>query len=172
MSNVRWPLGVATTGVRRVVVLSLALLGFGLATSHTVSATTPPDKVFVCKYVGTPGVDEQLQTGDNPISVSVSATGGAEVGSFFADGQNRSFVLAVDDGQEEPPVREDCPPPEGPTTTTTTTIAPTTTLATSTTTGVTLPPTGGTTDGTTVLALAFVVVGVGALALVRRGRHV
>src|SRR4051794_6500823 len=28
-------------------------------------------KVFVCKYVGTPGVNERLQTGNNPISVDL-----------------------------------------------------------------------------------------------------
>src|SRR4029078_2879368 len=44
-------------------------------------------KVFVCKYVGTPGADERLQTGDNPISVSVNAIpGGAAGAPHFAGG--------------------------------------------------------------------------------------
>ncbi|MFY9227700.1 MAG: hypothetical protein WAO28_00005, partial [Candidatus Microsaccharimonas sp.] len=46
-------------------------------TGNDKPETGPPDsepkKVFVCKYVGTPGVDERLQTGNNPISVSVNA---------------------------------------------------------------------------------------------------
>jgi len=83
----------------------------------SASAAPGEDKVFVCKYVGTPGEDERLQTGQNPISVSVNAIpDGAMVGAFFADDQGRSFVLALDTGQAEPPVSE-CPPPEGPTTT-------------------------------------------------------
>jgi hypothetical protein len=53
--------------------------------------------VFVCKYVGQPGIDERLQTGQNPIRVSVNAIPeGAEVGAYFADAQGRSFVLAFD----------------------------------------------------------------------------
>jgi len=70
-----------------------------------------PDKVFVCKYVGTPGVDERLQTGQNPISVSVNAIPDFPgIGGFFADGQNRSLVVAYDTGQGEPscPDGQDC----------------------------------------------------------------
>ena len=77
-------------------------------------------KVFVCKYVGTPGVDERLQTGDNPISVDVHAipiynkddpaNDSPEdlVGKSFADAQGRSLVIAVDNGQDEP----ECPTDE------------------------------------------------------------
>lgn len=73
-----------------------------------------PKKVFVCKYVGTPGADERLQTGQNPISVSVNAIpAGATVGAFFADAQGRSFVLAFDVGQPEPSV-DACPGTENP----------------------------------------------------------
>ncbi len=60
-------------------------------------ANPPSDtgvKVFVCKYVGQPGVDETLQTGQNPIDVSVNAIPDYQgVGSYFADAQGRSFVL-------------------------------------------------------------------------------
>ena len=35
-------------------------------------ATDNAGKVFVCKYVGTPGVNERLQTGGNPIDVSIN----------------------------------------------------------------------------------------------------
>jgi hypothetical protein len=62
-----------------------------------------PHKVFVCKYVGTPGDGEVLQTGDNPISVDIHAIPDFQgVGSFFADKQGRSYVLAFDTGQPEP----------------------------------------------------------------------
>ena len=101
--------------------------------------TPPSDKVFVCKYVGTPGVDEVLQTGQNPISVSVNAIplDPVEVGSEFADAQGRSVVIAFDVGQPEPSP-DDCPPPTSSTTTTvkatTTTVKATTTTAKATTT--------------------------------------
>jgi hypothetical protein len=99
----------------------------------------PSKKVFVCKYVGKPGVDERLQTGQNPISVSINAIplGNVQIGSEFADAQGRSVVIAFDTGQPEPDVSQ-CPPPVPPTTTTakptTTTAAPTTTAKPTTTT--------------------------------------
>ena len=76
-------------------------------------------KVFVCKYVGTPGVDESLQTGNNPISVSVNAIPDYQgVGSYFADAQGRSYVLAEDNrtggGQEGEPSVSECPAPDVP----------------------------------------------------------
>ena len=46
------------------------------AAAYAYSSTNPSGeykKVYVCKYVGTPGVDERLQTGNNPISVDTSA---------------------------------------------------------------------------------------------------
>lgn len=67
-----------------------------------VVAAAAPAKVFVCKYVGQPGVDERLKAGKQPISVSSASTGGAAVGNFFADGQDRSFVVAIDDGGPAP----------------------------------------------------------------------
>ena len=54
-----------------------------------------PRKVYVCKYVGVPYINERIQTGQNPIEVSANATRGAGVGSYFLDGQGRSYVLAV-----------------------------------------------------------------------------
>ncbi len=87
-------------------------------------------KVFVCKYVGTPGVDERLQTGDNPISVSITAIPDYQgIGSWFADQQGRSYVLAEDVGQPEPPVT-DCPPVGTTTPTATVTENPTPTNTT------------------------------------------
>lgn len=81
----------------------------------------PPDaglKVFVCKYVGTPGVDEVLQTGNNPQSVSVNAIPDYQgVGSYFADAHGRSYVLSEDTrtggGQEGVPDVSECPAAEG-----------------------------------------------------------
>ena len=85
---------------------TLALFGPG---SGAALAT---EKVYICKYVGTPGVNETLQTGQNPIDTSVSAVGvdPVVVGAYFNDSQGRSYVLAFDTGQPEPPVT-DCPPP-------------------------------------------------------------
>lgn len=102
-----------------------AFLSIGFATGAEASGG---DKVFVCKYVGTPGVDERLQTGQNPISVSVSAISDSPVavGSEFADKHIKSVVIAFDEGQPEPSVSA-CPAPAGPTTDTTvppTTVAP------------------------------------------------
>jgi hypothetical protein len=102
----------------------LALAAIAPAAGPTLGAN---EKYFVCKYVGTPGVDEVLQTGQNPISVSVNAIPDFQgVGSFFQDSQGRSYVLAQDTGQPEPPV-SDCPPPNTPTPTPTPTPAPTAT---------------------------------------------
>ena len=72
-------------------------------------------KVFVCKYVGQPGIDERLQTGQNPIDVSINAIKDYQgPGSYFNDQQGRSFVLAVDAGQATPNVSA-CPAAQGPT---------------------------------------------------------
>ncbi|QHC01338.1 hypothetical protein EK0264_14300 [Epidermidibacterium keratini] len=84
-------------------------------TEPTPTETTTPDKVWVCKYVGTPGVDEQLQTGDNPISVDTSSLSGF-TGTFpyeFNDAQGRSVAIGYDDGGPEPSPSQ-CPPPGGP----------------------------------------------------------
>lgn len=74
-----------------------------------------PQKVYVCKYVGQPGVDERLQAGQNPIEVSVNAIRDFQgVGSWFNDKQGRSFVLGyVGDEVGECPV-PDTPPKNRP----------------------------------------------------------
>lgn len=99
----------------------------------------PSNKVFVCKYVGTPGTDERLQTGDNPISVSVNAipVDPVYIGAEFADKHGKSVVIAWDEGQPEPSVDE-CPAPT--TSTTTTTGSTTTTTVDQTTTTTTTDP--------------------------------
>ena len=55
-------------------------------TPSSSSTTTLPDghvKVFVCKYEGTPGIDERLQTGQNPISIDWQP--GRNPGQYFND---------------------------------------------------------------------------------------
>ena len=102
------------------------LLGLSPASpAHAAAAS----KWFVCKYVGTPGVNETLQTGQNPISVDENAIGESPVvaGTYFNDSQGRSYVLVADTGQPEPPVT-DCPPPGGPTPTETVPVTPTETV--------------------------------------------
>lgn len=80
-----------------------------LAAIPVIVIAAPAPKVFVCKYVGTPGTDERLQTGQNPINVSSNAIKDYQgVGSYFNDAQGRSYVLAIDVGQAEPNVSE-CP---------------------------------------------------------------
>jgi hypothetical protein len=100
---------------RRIAVIITAIAAIAYAGASPALATDTVHKAFVCKYVGTPGVDERLQTGQNPIDVDFSAIGESPVvvGSFFADDQGRSYVLALDIGQADPDVSL-CPPPEGP----------------------------------------------------------
>lgn len=135
----------------RQVILMGPLVGASILSGLGLLFTTAPasaaDKVFVCKYVGKPFVDERLQTGQNPISVSVNALDGPPVlGQFFEDAQGRSVVIAFDTGQPEPSCPQpppptttttEAPPPPPPSSTTSTTAATTTTSPTTTT----LPPT-------------------------------
>ena len=101
-------------GVVAILVTLVGLLSFA---STALATDEQPHKVFVCKYVGTPGVDERLQTGDNPISVDTSSLEGKGFnGTFpfeFQDEQGRSVAIEYDTGQPEPSV-ENCPPPDGP----------------------------------------------------------
>lgn len=93
-------------------------------------STQGEHKVIVCKYVGTPGVDERLQTGDNPISVDEnSLIGKGFAGTFpfeFQDAQGRSVAVRFAVGNERGTL-SDCPgvtPPTTSTTTPTTTTPP------------------------------------------------
>src|SRR5688572_27910061 len=56
------------------------------------------EKFWVCKFVGTPGVDERLKAGKNPIEVGSGAVQGG-VGSLFPDAQGRSYVIAISQGE-------------------------------------------------------------------------
>ena len=106
---------IATRSRRTIFLVAIAAIALSMlyVTSPVLSADN--EKWFVCKYVGTPGVDETLQTGNNPISVSANAIGVDPVvaGTFFADSQGRSYVLVLDTGQEEPSP-DLCPPPGTP----------------------------------------------------------
>ncbi len=83
--------------LRRLIasLVALTMIGFGTVTFSAVASATPGSTdnqwVFVCKYVGQPGVNEHLKHGKQPIRVSSNAT----VGTYFKDGQILSFVLAV-----------------------------------------------------------------------------
>lgn len=81
----------------------LGLLVWITGAYNTALATQgDPHKVVVCKYVGTPGVDERLQTGQNPIVVDeASLEGDGFVGIFpfeFEDAHGKSIAIryAVD----------------------------------------------------------------------------
>ncbi len=146
-----------TIGMRRRAVSLITSVAFAatgaLALSSATSATADEHNqwVYVCKYVGTPGVDERLQTGQNPILVSVNAIDGPPViGAPFKDGQYRSVVIGYGEpggGQEGEP--EPVCPPELPPPPTETTTPPTTETTTPPTTETTTPPTTETTTGTT-----------------------
>lgn len=94
-----------------LIVSLVASMVVHVDTAQAAPAVTPPAKVYVCKYVGKPGVDERLQTGQNPIEVSVNAIpeDPVTVGSYFADAQGRSYVLGFVPMDPEP-TAADCPP--------------------------------------------------------------
>jgi hypothetical protein len=70
-------------------------------------------KVWVCKYVGKPGVDEVLKGGKNPIFVNENSLPGSpvnvQIGDEFSDAQERSVVVALEGDPE--PTKADCLPP-------------------------------------------------------------
>lgn len=79
------------------IAMILAIL-FALALAGASTATQgEPHKVVVCKYIGTPGVDERLQTGQNPIVVDeASLEGDGFVGIFpfeFEDKHGKSVAI-------------------------------------------------------------------------------
>lgn len=83
----------------KISAILLGILATLMFVAPVASATIidHPDKVWVCKYVGTPGVDERLQTGTNPIVVSVNAIQHNQwdgtLPGWFSDKQDRSYVL-------------------------------------------------------------------------------
>src|ERR1044072_4188850 len=105
--------------VAEVLALAVAVVGAFAAVGSLSGPAAAADKVWVCKYVGTPGQNERLKEGQNPVDVSISAAG--PVGTLFDDAQGRSYVIAVVVPGESPP---SCPatpigPEPSPTCTTT-----------------------------------------------------
>ena len=130
------------------------------ATAHAADANS---KVWVCKYVRTPGGDEVLKDGKNPIfvsghSVDKDKDGQIYVGDQFADAQERSLVVQIEGDDPGPGICSPTPPPVPPTTPTTPT-GPTTP-------GTTAPLTGGEGSGVPagLLGGGVLLVGSGLLA--------
>ena len=97
---------------------------WGFLSAPAQATPGDPHKAWVCKYVQTPGSNEVVKGGKNPIQVDVAAT----EGTWFKDGQRLSFVLAlVTDANTSHPGNDytgylSCPaPPDEPQPTTTTT---------------------------------------------------
>ena len=134
------------SATRRLLSISAAttIAAVGLvalsAPAHAADANQP---VWVCKYVGKPGVDEVLKDGKNPIRVSGNSVdkdkdGQIEVGDQFADAQGRSVVVQI--AGEDPGVGScsETPPP-----TPSSSTSPTARPAGGTTPGAVAPRTGG-----------------------------
>jgi hypothetical protein len=115
------------SAVRRLLSISaaatIATVGM-VAFSAPAYAADANSKVWVCKYVGKPGVDEVLKQGKNPIRVSGHSVdqdkdGQVFVGDQFADAQGRSVIVQI--GGKNPsvsscPAVETLPPVVTPTT--------------------------------------------------------
>src|SRR5674476_360071 len=82
-------------GTAMALTVGLAMMG-GIATAVTASATTH-DKVWVCKYVSTPG-DETPQHADGIISVSTNTLKDFKdiLPFWFADAQGPSMAFRWD----------------------------------------------------------------------------
>lgn len=121
----------------------------GLAAAATpAQAADANSKVWVCKYVRTPGGDEILKSGKNPIEVSGNSVdkdkdGQVYVGDQFADAQERSVVVQIAGEDPGAGICSPTPPPVPPTTPTTPPTTPTTSTTTGTTPGTVAPGTGG-----------------------------
>jgi hypothetical protein len=112
----------------RLVSASLLSVSAVLFLAAPVYADKPADesnsihKSYVCKYVGKPGVDERLQTGQNPIWVDNHSLTGKDnsdvnVGDTFSDAQGKSVVIVANTAKLNPePSIDACPAAEGPTT--------------------------------------------------------
>jgi len=102
-----------------VAVGAVLMLSVGVFFSQATHAggSNEPKKVYVCKYVGTPHVDERLQTGQNPISTAISSIAhnswNGQVPGWFSDAHDRSYVIAYDIGQPRAYLPA-CPAPVGP----------------------------------------------------------
>lgn len=123
----------------------IAVLTMGAIALPSVASASKKDedkvhKSYVCKYVGTPGVDERLQTGQNPIWVDNSALTGKDddvkVGDTFSDKHGKSVVIVANTGKLNPePDIDKCPAPDVPESTTSSTTSTTVEESTTTTEG-------------------------------------
>jgi hypothetical protein len=112
------------SATRRLLSISAAatIAGVGLVafSSPAQAVDAGSTKVWVCKYVGTPGIDETLKEGKNPIFVDGNAAdkdhdGQVNVGDQFADAQERSVIVQIG-GENENPGCSQTPPVVPPTT--------------------------------------------------------
>jgi hypothetical protein len=127
------------SATRRLLSISAAatIAAVGLvvlsAPAHAADANSD---VWVCKYVRTPGGDEVLKEGNNPIQVNGNSVdkdkdGQVFVGDQFADAQERSVVVQIEGDDPGAEICSPTPPPDS-----------------SPTASPTARPTGGTTPGT------------------------
>ena len=110
-------------GMTRRVATVMAAIGALLMSSGIalMAASGPADatgaggghhvtlKDYVCKYVGTPGVDERLKNGNDGL---VWVDSHASQGTWFKDAQGRSFVLLANVPRLPKPDASQCPVPE------------------------------------------------------------
>ena len=129
------------SATRRLLSISAAaIVAVGLvAVSSPAYAADANSQVWVCKYVGTPGDDEVLKEGKNPIEVSGNSVdkdkdGQVFVGDQFADAQGRSVVVQIEGEDPGADICSPTPPPE---------ISPTPSPTGGTTPGTAAPDTGG-----------------------------
>lgn len=110
------------------LVLFLVGLAIGWLVFPANATEGDPHQVVVCKYVGTPGEDERLQTGNNPIVVDTAALekDGFD-GTFpfaFEDAQGNSIAIRYAENSHDGDISE-CPGYVSPTPTPTPTETPT-----------------------------------------------
>ena len=138
------------SATRRLLSISAAtaIAAVGLvALSAPAHAADANSDVWVCKYVGTPGDDEVLKEGKNPIKVNGNSVdkdkdGQVFVGDQFADAQGRSVVVQIEGDDPGADICSPTPPPVIPTTTPPT-ASPTASPTEGTTPGAAAPDTGG-----------------------------
>ncbi len=127
------------SATRRLLSISAAatIAAVGLVVLSTPAhAADANSDVWVCKYVRTPGGDEVLKEGKNPIQVNGNSVdkdkdGQVFVGDQFADAQERSVVVQIEGDDPGAEICSPTPPPDS-----------------SPTPSPSARPTGGTTPGT------------------------
>jgi hypothetical protein len=95
-----------------LAVLGVLVMSSGVALMVTATSANAAEKVqdWVCKYKGTPGVDEELKNGNDGL---VWVDTDYPQGTYFNDAQGRSYVLAADVPHSPQPDSSNCPPPNG-----------------------------------------------------------